>query len=324
MRTRETLFFNYSIDCELPKNTAYTGGEERCSFFGGPASWEFAERSVRGFIDCMGRLEVLRGGTLFVYPDVARHQRELFREMSGAGIEIGLHLHGLRYSRLAGVRAKWLGAMTRDEQRYALATAKADVEDALGGPCLGFRACYGSANDDTFPLCEELGFQWGSNSSGKCRIETFADWSESFPFPHFANRFDKRIPGDMSFLEIPVTKGLRTFFENDPNKPFDLRVETPPSMAGEDGRILRTIIDENLAEMKRQNTPVRTIIGASHNTNPYGDPDAFQTRNLEWIVRHARELASRYDLVFQPSSFAQITKWAQDRVRTGSAGEPCN
>ena len=35
------LFFNYSIECELPPNTEYTG-PELLPFFSGPETWEFA------------------------------------------------------------------------------------------------------------------------------------------------------------------------------------------------------------------------------------------------------------------------------------------
>ena len=100
------LFFNYSIDCELPLKTEYTGGTERQPFFGGPKSWEAADASVRGFVRQMDQLGLGRGTTLFVYPDVARHQRALYREMAGAGVEVALHLNGLRYSR----RRSWLAA----------------------------------------------------------------------------------------------------------------------------------------------------------------------------------------------------------------------
>jgi hypothetical protein len=47
---------------------------------------------------------------------------------------------------------------------------------------------------------------------------------------------------------------------------------------------------ENLLEMDMVDLPVRVIIGASHNTNPYADPLSFQHKNL-WQVYHlAREL----------------------------------
>jgi hypothetical protein len=180
------LFFNYSIECELPPNSTYTGPERR-PFFGGPESWEFAEVSVRGFVEQMQTLGVLQGATLFVYPDVAKHQKSLYCEMADAGIEIALHLNGLRYSRLQGSNAKWLGEMNYPEQKHALAMAKQDLEDVLGQSVDGYCACYGSASNDTFRICDELGFTWGSNTSSRNRPEFFAVWQGNDRYPHFTS-----------------------------------------------------------------------------------------------------------------------------------------
>src|ERR1051325_9904768 len=272
------LIFNYSIDCELPLRTEYTDGREREPFFGGPVSWEFAETSVRGFIEQMSELGVLAGTTLFVYPDVARHQRALYREMANRGIEIALHLNGLRYSRLKNSQAKWLGSMTRQEQRDAFRMAKKDLEDTGDRPCLGYRACYGSANDDTLPLCHELGFEWTSNSSGRFRPEFHANWSGSWPYPHRAHDKSKLIPGNLTLYEVPATRGLTVFYDGNPNQPLDLRVETNPAMLGERREKLRAVLEENIVEMDRRNVPLRAIIGASHNTNPFAEPASFQAQ----------------------------------------------
>ena len=306
------LFFNYSIDCETPPNTEYTGRERR-AFFGGPPTWEFAETSVRGFVERMEGLGVLRGASLFVYPDVATHQRSLYLELAGAGIEVALHLNGLRYSRLRGNRAKWLGEMSCGEQREALRMGKQDLEDVVGKPCLGYRACYGSANDDTFPMCEELDFTWASNASGRNRPDFFANWAGSCPHPHHTNRTCKLVPGDMKLYEIPVTSGLKTFHEGNPNQPLDLRAETPPSVIGEKREIYRNVILENIIEMQQQNAPVRAITVASHNTNPYGDQSTYQSQNLAWVVEHTRQLAREHALEFTPARFVEI-KAEADRV----------
>jgi hypothetical protein len=300
------LFLNYSIDCETPVNTPYTGGQERCSFFGGPASWAFAEKSVRGFVDLMTDLDAAKGATLFVYPDVAQEQKGLYREMADAGIEIALHLNGLRYSRLAGDRAKWLGAMTFQEQKDAISAARQDLEQVVGQPCKGYRACYGSANDDTFKILDELGFTWASNASGRHRLETFANWWGSWPYPHFSSVLSKLIPGDLDVFEVPVSRGIETFFEEDRNKPFDLRVESPVELIGEDRRILRQIIEENLINMQRMNVPVQAIAGASHNTSDYGDFDNDRSQNLRWLVRHARDLCGQHGLALTPASFSNM------------------
>ncbi len=75
---RIKVFYNYSIDCELPPD----------GNFGGPATWDVAERSTRSFVDLMDSLGLLKAASLFIYPDVAQKQRGLFREMADRGIEI--------------------------------------------------------------------------------------------------------------------------------------------------------------------------------------------------------------------------------------------
>ena len=91
------FFFNYSIDCELPPDGR----------FGGPADWDVAEASVRGFVEVMTERGMRGGATLFVYPDVAMAQPGLFREMADAGIELALHLNTMRYSRIK--EPAWIG-----------------------------------------------------------------------------------------------------------------------------------------------------------------------------------------------------------------------
>jgi len=304
------IYFNYSIDCELPLNTPYTGPERR-PFFGGPKSWEFAEVSVRGLVERMAGMGAAAGASLFVYPDVARHQQALYREMAAAGVEIALHLNGLRYSRLQGDKAKWLGEMSEDEQREALRIAKADLEDTLGQPVHGYRACYGSANNDTLRLCDELGFRWASNASLRYRPEFFANWSGSWPYPHHAHPRSNLIPGDLPLFEIPVTVGLTVYYDESIRQPLDLRVETSPERLGEGREKLRAVIEENIVEMGRRAVPLRAIIGVSHNTNPFGNPATHQAQNLDWTVRHARELAAEHGLEFVPASFLQMTEEAE-------------
>jgi len=304
------LFYNYSIDCELPPNTDYTG-PERKPFFHGPETWQFAEESVRGFVERMAELDCAAGTTLFVYPDVATHQRSLYREMANAGVEVALHLNGLRYSRLRDNAAKWLGEMSRDEQREALRMAKADLEDVVGQAVTGYRACYGSANDDTLPLCEELGFTWTSNSSGRYRPEFCANWWGSWPYPHHGSASSRLIPGDLALYEMPVTSGRTICYEGNADQPLDLRVETPPSVIGEDRSLLRAVIEENVVDMERRETPIRMIAGASHNTRLHGDKttDAYET--LGWLARHTRDVAAAHGMTFTPARFDTVAAEAQ-------------
>ena len=300
------LFYNYSIDCELPPEGP----------FGGPATWEVAEQSVRGFVQVITDLGMRDGATLFVYPDVAMTQRALFREMADAGIETALHLNGLRYSRLTGHRAKWMGAMNADEQREAIRMAKADLEDVIGRPVTGYRACYGSANNDTFPLCEELGFAWTSTSPPDSHNSTtHAMWSGAWRYPHHTSRVNRLICGNMALYEMPLTNGVRIRHQGDSLRPLDMRAETPPEIAGENHEVFRRIIEENLDEMDRRDQPVRGIIVGSHNTNLFADPTTHQHANLMAVCSLAKELATARGYAFTPAPFTAIKEEAE---RTGA------
>jgi hypothetical protein len=227
--------------------------------------------------------------------------------MADAGVEVGLHLNGMRYSKLKGARVKWMGAMARDEQREALRMAKADLEDVVGRPVRGYRACYASANNDTFPVCEELGFEWTSTifpDSHKPKV--FACWSGAWRYAHHPSRVNRLICGDMKIYEMPLTNGVKTHFQGDPDRSLDLRAETPPKLTGPSHESFRAIIAENIEEMARRDQPVRTIIIGSHNTNLFGDPAAHQHHNLVAAGRLARELSEAAGYEFTPASFAAI------------------
>ena len=306
------LFFNYSIDCETPANTEYTGGLEREPFFGGPESWDAAEASVRGFVERMHALGAGGGTSLFVYPDVARHQRSVYRELADAGVEIGLHLNGLRYSRLTGDRAKWLGAMSFEEQRESLRTGREDLAESIGREVLGYRACYGSANRDTFKICDELGFSWTSNVANRYRPEFHAYWSGSWRYTHHTSDVSNLICGNLALVEIPVTVGINVYYDEAIHQPLDLRVESPLSKIGDNRELHREVIEENIEEMSRREVPVRAIIGISHNTNPFGDTADYRSQTLDWVIRHTRELAAQRGLEYTPISFAAIREEAEN------------
>ncbi len=294
------LFFNYSINCELP-------ADER---FAGPASWEAAEESARGFIEVMSEVGLRQGATLFICPDVARKQASLFRRMADAGIETALHLNGWRYSKMKS--PAWLGSLPYIEQRAVIHMAKADLEDSLGRPCLGYRACRASANDDTFPILEELGFQWSSTSaSGSYKPEVFACWSGGWPFAYHPSAKNKLIPGDLKVYEMPGTRGQRTSFQGDLDRPLDMRVETPLEVIGPGGELWRRVIEENIVEMGHRNQPVRAIIGASHNTNPYADHSSLAYHNLIRVIQFTRQLAGQHVYDLTPAHFSEIRHAAE-------------
>jgi hypothetical protein len=296
----EKIYFNYSLDCELPPDGP----------FGGPKTWDIAEKSVTGFIEVMEAWGLLAGASLFVYPDVARKQKGLYRQLAEEGVEIALHLNGMRYSKMK--TPAWLGSLSYADQYEALRMAKEDLEDVTGKTCLGYRACYTSANDDTYPILEALGFLWASTTAvGTYKPEIYACWKGCWPFPHYASRKNRLIPGDVKVYEIPKTRGRSVFFENNPDRPLDLRAETRPEIIGHDGEKFRTVIMENLEEMEKCNQPIRVIMSGSHNTGLFGDRNALYHNNLRLFCHIARECCEALGYELIPSSYLSVAKIAQ-------------
>jgi hypothetical protein len=193
--------------------------------------------------------------------------------------------------------------------------SKDDLEQIIGRQCDGYRACYGSANDDTFSILQELGFRWSSNPTGRHRPEFFSNWRGSWPYPHHPHEKSKLIVGNLRIYEIPMTTGLTVMYDQNLNQPLDLRVETPPAILGEQREKLRQVIEENIVEMQLRRVPLCAIIGGSHNTSRFNDRSTHQAQNLDWVDRHARQLAEIHDLNFEPASFADMLAEAE---RTGS------
>ncbi len=288
------LFFNYSVNCEAPD-----GG------LGDPVAWDLAEASVRGFVDVMSEIGMRSGATLFISPDTARKQAIPFRQLADAGIEIALYLNGQRYSRMK--KPAYLGSLPFTEQRAAIRTAKVDLEDSLGRPCLGFRACHASANDETFRILDELGFQWSSTSAaGSHRQEVFACWSGGWPFPYHPSAKNKLVAGDLKVYEMPATRSVHTAYRGDPDRPLGLCAETPLELIGPAGNLWRQVVEESIVEMERRNQPLRAIIGASRNSVPYANHSGLAFHNLMRIVHFSRQLASQHVYELTPAHFIEI------------------
>ena len=296
------LFFNYSIDCETPTD----------ELFDGPENWDVAEASTRGFIETMDTMGVHEGATLFVYPDVARKQSALYRELAKAGVEIALHLHTMRYSKWP--KRAWLGSLAYEEQVAVIGRAKQDLEEALGIPCLGFKACYNSADNFTFPALEALGFAWSSTSgASKYNPEIFQCWAGGWPFPYHPSRKNKLVAGDMTIYEMPPTRGIGICFQDNPDRPVDMRAETLPEHTGPDHELFDQVIKNALTEMEKREQGIRIIAAASHNTNPFGDKTSYQRRNVEAVIKLAGENAKARGYTLMPAHFLDIKSEA-DRI----------
>ena len=85
-----------------------------------------------------------------------------------------------------------------------------------------------------------------------------------------------------------------------------MRVETPVEIRGKNFELFSQIISENVFEMEKRDQPIRVIIGASHNTNLYGDPSSLAFYNLEGATSLAKEITLQAGHSFVPARFNTI------------------
>jgi len=115
-----------------------------------------------------------------------------------------------------------------------------------------------------------------------------------------------RICGDMDLYEMPLANGVCTFFPGDPDRPLDLRAETPPEIAGANHEVFRRIIEENLEQMEKCDQPVRGLFVGSHNTTLFADERTHQHANLLAVCRMMRELSEAAGHAFVPAGFETV------------------
>ncbi len=292
------LFFNYSLDCELPARRL----PETLA-----CNQAIAVASVTQFVERMADEGMAAGASLFVYPDAARQMPELYVQMVKAGVEIALHLDVRHFSRLKSHRVRWLGGMSREDQREALRIAKEELESVIQQPVIGYRACCASANNDTFPLCEELGFLWCSTSvPGWVRPGSYACWSGAWRYAHHPSATNRLICGSLNLYEVPLTTALRPDLNRSSGLPCDLSIETPFAYGGVDGQGFRSVIEENVAEMQRCDQTVYSLIGAAHNNAPFMPESSLRCRYLNAICREARNAADSTGWRLKPASIDSI------------------
>jgi hypothetical protein len=174
---------------------------------GGPPDWDFAERSVRSYC------EVLEGfglkATLFIVPDTAEKQADLFRELADStGAELGMHMHPQcwRDHYLNPDDHEYLGGYSGADQAQILADGLAQWTDAIGFRPVSFRGGNFSANDETFGVLADLGFTHGSVSQpGRVVTKYRASWPDAVWDVHRSHRAFRCAAGDLDFVEVPLT-----------------------------------------------------------------------------------------------------------------------
>ena len=140
-------------------------------------------------------------GNFMVIPGDAAVNAGLYREFHTFGHEIGLQIH-------PGDEGffEFTGVMGPDEQRSMMAHCKKKWADALGFEPKALNIGYCSTNDFTFGIAEEFGFSHGILTFPERTVTEIACTFPGAPRDvHYANRYNRMLPGDMDFVNIPLT-----------------------------------------------------------------------------------------------------------------------
>lgn len=284
-----------TMDCEPPAKP----GAKNAS---GPRDWDESDRYIKGY-------DAIAAGhgfpvSYFLHPEVAETHAGLFHalEADGACID-GLHLHPWKFDE-ANFRAHF-GGLDKEQQREILTNASAVYARHIGRQPRYFRPGTFSANDNTFPLLVEMGFEGGSVSAPE-RVfpDLNAVWTGAPKDPHKAHGIFRQNPGDLPFVNIPLTSDFsaagmlngRAYFR-------DLRPDYDDTEEGF-ARIVGNIVDQVI----ERGPDVPVILIVTHNDNAYDDPENQIARNFDFILGEIRTACEARGIAAKGATVADIVE----------------
>jgi peptidoglycan/xylan/chitin deacetylase (PgdA/CDA1 family) len=255
---RTRFHVNWSIDCEATQHSVNDA--------------DLGYRGASGYADILDAHGLK--GTFFMIPGDAGSRPDFYRSLPKRGHEIGLHLHpgDEGYFEFAGV-------MGPDEQRELIATAKDRWAQAIGFAPVCFCMGYASANDYTYGVLEELGFRHGQvGLPGRRLVETASVWEGEPLHIHYANRWNRLLPGDLDFIDVPHTVDPESYMWGGKH-PQDLRVELVDAK-----NHWYTSLKSVRRQLADDSLPVKVLRGVTHNTFDYTDPNNFRSQTLKGMI----------------------------------------
>ena len=255
-RTR-TLRVCFTMDCE-----------QVAAHQGGPPTWEYGERSIRGF--CEALLAQGMGATLFVVPVGAEKYRAALADLAGAG------------------------------QSHMLSEAKVQWTQALGREPLVVRPGNFSANDATFPVLAGLGFL---ASSASCPLRNFIDakanWTGAPLDPHFTHAANRLLAGDLPLFEAPLTVDWESFMWGG-RTPLELRIEMVDARAH--GYTVRKAVKRQLDS----GIPESVLVVLTHSVFDYSDPAEFRRQVLDGLIAEIRRTAELHEIAVRSTTLLEL------------------
>lgn len=304
----KTIYFLATMDCEPVRSEVRE--EVRNVSLSGPVDWEQSERAIRGYVQTAE--EYGFPVTLFVHPEVASRHRPLLLDIEEQGGCLGLHIHPYK---LAGKNYDYdLGAYTEEEQKEIIGDAAESWESAIGHLPLYFRGGYFSANDMTYSVLSELGFEGGSLSNPERVLPAHCSvWAGAPDYIHPAHPSfrqaeavvkDEGNQRNRHFVEVPVA--------------VDYSSPTSRGAAGETGyewpyaaaftynhqRVTRNIVKRFLSEASSYPVFVTDV----HNDQELTNPDDPALCNFQIGVKTLHTLGKEHNFQVLGKTIEELIK----------------
>ena len=278
-KTKDTVRFCLSVDCEATQ----------------PALQDIplGQRAV----SAIAELAEVRAWpvTFLVIPTDIEASASLYKDLHQRGHEIGLHLHPA-----AQGYEEFLGIYDGPTQRTIITEAADRFAQVMGQKPISFCPGYYSANDHTYSVLAELGFEHGACSGpGRVLPECASVWAGAPCFVHYAHRHNRLLPGDLDFVEIPRTADPQSMMWGG-KTPQDLRIELV------DSKNHFYTIQKSLKQQIDDAQPIKLIHAFTHNIFDYDKAENFRRKTLQEVMAHFDRLAEQANLCTAGATLAQI------------------
>ncbi|MBN1290204.1 MAG: polysaccharide deacetylase family protein [Candidatus Latescibacteria bacterium] len=286
--SKTKFWINWSIDCEATQHSVNDAG--------------LGLKGARGYADILDANGMK--GTFFIIPKDAESNPDFYRSLTGRGHETGLHLHpgDEGYFEFAGV-------MGPEEQHELVSVAKDRWSQAMGFEPVCFCMGYASANDYTYGVLEDLGFRHGQvGLPGRRLPETASVWEGEPLYIHYTNRYNRLLPGDMDFVDVPHTVDIESYMWGGKH-PQDLRVELVDAK-----NHWYTAYKSVMRQKDDETIPVKVIRGVTHNTFDYTDPDNFRRQTLLGMIDGIKNILEDADCECIPATVGTIVEKFRETV----------
>lgn len=255
-----------TMDCEPTTETSHPAAT-------GPADWRAGEDAVRGYVEIADSYGF--PVTLFVHPEAAVAQPDLFRDLEARGACLGLHMHPWKYSLWRHGGTKYLahyGGLSRVAQGELLAEASAIWAEAIGHRPDYFRPGTFSANDSVFAVLAEQGFRGGScTAPGRVIPEMQAIWTGGQPDPHRANPVFRQAVGELAFANMPLSADFSRHLSGPAGRSMYADFRPDVDWPGQYGVSYRTIATNIVAQVTERAPAVPVLNAITHNHYRYRD-----------------------------------------------------